>query len=126
MATRAPNINIRAASSGAKDIICTWPGMANGDDGQWVSFPGAVLRSTSVRGTLGAGGSTKLNACGSDAGGQNPITGAQTDESVVAGPFSSLGTTTNNVYTSAPAYRPQVTAGDGTTNLTFVAYFVQD
>jgi len=127
MATRTPTIARRTTASGAKDLVVTYTGLANGDDGAWFSEPGAVLRSASYKGTWGSGGSAQVNCCGSSAlDPANPLTGAQPDESIIGSAATSSQTITNNQYTAAPAYRPKVTAGDGTTSLSVTLYFVQD
>ena len=127
MTTRTPTVVRRTNASGAKDVIVTYTGLLNGDDGAWFSEPGAVLRSTSYSGVWGAGGSAQTTCCGSSAiDPANPITGAQPDESMLGAAASTSQTVTNNQYTAAPAYRPKVTAGDGTTSIRVVLYFVQD
>jgi hypothetical protein len=125
--TRAPGVRRRTNSSGGKDVIVTYSGLLNGDDGAWFSEPGAILRSISYSGVWGAGGSAQLNCCGSSAiAPANPLTGAQLDESIIGAVASANQTVTANLYTAAPSYRPKVTAGDVTTSLKIVAYFVQD
>lgn len=127
MTTRTPVVVRRTTASGAKDVVVTYSGLLNGDDGAWFSEPGAVLRSTSYSGTWGTGGSAQLNCCGSSAiDPANPLTGAQLDESMIGAAASASQTVTNGLYTAAPAYRVRVTAGDGTTLLKIVLYFVQD
>ena len=126
MTTRTTAIKTRTTASGAKDVIVTWAGLQNGDDGQWVSIPGAVLRAIGRSGTWGTAGSVSLKMSNGDASGASPITGAQADEGVLSGPFTASGLTTANLYLATASYRPVVTAGDGTTNLTLTLYFVQD
>ena len=127
MATRNATAVRRSASSGAKDMIVKWTGLLNGDDGSWFAEPGMVLRSYSVSGVFGAGGTVALKCSGADALAA-AVTGAQADESVItgAGTITVAGTTTNGQYLAAPCYRPTVTGGDGTTNLTVTMYFIQD
>ena len=130
MATRTATIKQRTTASGAKDVIVQWTGLLNGDDGQWISIPGMVLRSISQNGTWGTGGSVSIRGSNGDAMMEKPtdvvITGTQPDETQIAGPFSSNGLTTANLYIATASYRPLVTAGDGTTSLTLTMYFVQD
>lgn len=126
MATRVPSINRRSNSSGSKDVIVTYTGLLNGDDGTWYSDPGVVLRATSWSGTFGVAGSGQVNATGGNAMGATPISGAQPDETIIGAAATVAGIVTGTTYTAAPSYRPRVTAGDGTTSLTCVMYFVQD
>jgi hypothetical protein len=86
-----------------------------------------VLRSWSVSGTLGAGGTVQLRASCADATDPAFVEGAQADETLITGAsVAAIGTVTNGQYTAAPSYAPVVTAGDGTTSLTFKAYFIAD
>jgi hypothetical protein len=128
MATRALTAKRRQLSAGGRDTIVKWTGLLNGDDGQWYGEPGMVLRSYSVSGVFGAGGNAALKVSGNDALDAAFVPGTQTDESIItgAGAIVAAGTTTNNQYTAAPSYRPTITAGDGTTNLTFIMYFIAD
>lgn len=128
MATRSLTAKRRQLSAGGRDTIVKWTGLLNGDDGQWYSEPGMVLRSYSVSGIFGAGGNVALKASGNEALDAAFVLGAQADESILtgAGAIVAAGTVTNAQYTAAPSYRPTVTAGDGTTNLSVTMYFIAD
>ena len=96
----------------------TWAGLLNGDDGALVSIPGASDMSVQVFGTFGSGGiiiiegSLELldpaptNFFTLRDGGDNLISFTAADGEMV-GPL-------------AVAIRPNVTAGDGTTDLTMI------
>jgi hypothetical protein len=129
MATRTMTTTRRQNSLGARDVIVKWAGLLNGDDGAWFSEPGMVLRAYSVSGTFGVAGNVALKAsCGNAIDPTAAIVGTQADESILsgAGAVIAAGTVTAGQYTAAPSYRPTVTAGDGTTNLTVTMYFIAD
>ncbi len=93
----------------------TWIGLANGDDGEPISIPGASDMTVQVFGTFGASGTIILEGtCRETAttffqlrdGGDNVISFGSADGEMVA-PI-------------AVFIRPRVTAGDGTTNLTMI------
>lgn len=109
MATRIPVID---NSLGDSTIKATWTGMLNGDDGSPVKFPEHTIRSVQVAGTLGAGGSCRIE--GSNDGGSNYA--ALSNQQATALDIAALAVKT---IAEVPGLtRPRVTAGDGTTNLT--------
>lgn len=117
------------SSSYGKDVIVVWNGLLNGDDGAWFGQPGMVLCAYSVQGNFGAGGSLAIKASCVDVTKQPAgFGGTQPDESNLtgAGNITNAGITTNGQYTAAPAFRPVVTGGDGSTNLTVTMYFIAD
>lgn len=122
MATRTPTVVRTGTGSGGSDIVVTYAGMLNGDDGAWFNQPGYVLRSASVKGTLGAGGTVVVNG----ASDRTVVSGAQADESSLLGNITAQSTVVSGTYIGVPAYRPKVTAGDGTTSLTVTLYYMQD
>lgn len=130
MATRKPNITRRYQSSAyGKDVIVVYSGLLNGDDGSWFGEPGMVLRSYSVQGAFGASGACAIKCSCVDVTKQiDGFGGTQSDESALTGAnnITAAGTVTNGQYTAAPAFRPIVTGGDGTTNLTVTLHFIAD
>ena len=95
-----------------------WTSLLNGDDGELISIPGAADMSVQVFGTFGTGGTiivegtlelldpAPTNFFSLRDGGDNLISFTSADGEMV-GPI-------------AAAIRPNVTAGDGTTDLTMI------
>jgi hypothetical protein len=96
-------------------VIAQWTGLKNGDTGQPFCGPSFPDRSVQVKGTFGSGGNCAIE-------GSNDITSptwavlkdalkADTLLNITAAGINCVG---ENVY----QHRPNVTAGDGTTDLT--------
>lgn len=113
MATRAVTIT-RITTAGDREVhVAQWAGLTQAtlDDGAPVEMPGSWQRSVQVQGTLGAGGSVKIE-------GSNDGTNYQVlhDPQGVALDITALSI---KAIQDLPRYiRPRVTAGDGTTSLT--------
>ena len=108
MATRTA---ASVAQANAHARLWKWEGLLNGDVGSSISFPQSTDRSVQVTGTFGAGGS--LNIVGSNDGG--------TTWAVLTDPQGNALTFTATkieAISELPALiRPEVIAGDGTTDL---------
>jgi hypothetical protein len=111
MATR--NAVINRAPSGSRDcVLVTWEGLlfSSTDDGSPLEDPGFSDRSVQVVGTLGAGGSVRIE--GSNDGVTYHVL---TDPQGNALDIASLKI---EAVTELTRYiRPRITAGDGTTDL---------
>ena len=119
MATRNPVV--RTIAKGV--ILIKWSGLLNGDQGAAFAVPQHTDKSVQVFGTFGAAGSVQME-------GSNEQPAQQDNQSPTAPTWVLLHDatqTTSSAKTSASAYqllentaqiRPNVTAGDGTTNLT--------
>lgn len=108
MATRAANV----VHNQDKTVTITWSGLLNGDDGAPVSVLGRYADKTvQVTGTPGAGLSVAIE-------GSNIIPeswGAMNDPQ---GVVLAIGDAAPVVIAESPrSIRPNVTAGDGTTNV---------
>jgi hypothetical protein len=110
MAERAV-VTINPGSSGVEHaVLLTWSGLLNGDTGAPVTFHDYPDRTVQITGTFGASGSVSFE--GSNDG---------TNWVVLTDPQGGAITKTSasiETVTEVPRYvRPNVTAGDGTTNL---------
>jgi len=96
----------------------TWTGLANGDTGTPVSFPGAADVTVQVLGTFGTGGTVNLQGCLQ----QTPV-----DYFSLKDPQGNAMTYTSSdaeMVSQVTAHmRPNITAGDGSTDLTIIALF---
>ena len=102
------------AASGQRDgVVVTWSAIPNGNQGDTHGGPWSTLYAY-VTGTFGAAGSVQLE--GSNDGANWFILSAPAKTS--AGSFAALGAGEHPKF-----IRPNVTAGDGTTALTVVAFF---
>jgi len=108
MATRQPSMTDVTPSGRTR--LATWTGLLNGDDGGYVDWVDFADRCFQVTGTFGTGGSVTMQ--GSNDG---------TNWSSLSDPQGNVLTFTSSRLEQAlelPRYvRPNVTAGDGTTNL---------
>lgn len=94
-----------------------WGPMANGDTGgPTSSFGGFADKTIQVEGTFGAGGSIAAE-------GSNDLTNfrALTDPQGVTIAMTAAGI--KQITEATMAFRPHVTAGDGTTSLTVTMFF---
>lgn len=110
MATRTA-VDGQIAPRGMKQ---TWTGLLNGDDGSWIEGHGYPDKSIQVFGNFGAGG--ELTVEGSNDGG---TTAAVLKD--YAG--NALTITAAGIYLivqNTEKLRPNITAGDGATNLTAI------
>jgi hypothetical protein len=114
MATRTYTAS-RLQTMGDDVQIITWAGLlqSSSDDGNPFASPGWADRSVQVTGTLGAGGSVRMEGSND---GTNYVT--LTDPQGNALDITTLKIET---ITELCAFiRPRVTAGDGTTNLNVI------
>lgn len=95
-------------------VFVTWAGLLNGDDGAPVVLPAMDLVSFQVTGAPGTGGSIQFEA-------SNEATPASW--AIVGSALTAAGMAYPADYAVARNFRPRVTAGDGTTNLTVNACF---
>lgn len=91
--------------------VATWPSLANADSGTPVSDVTLPLKTCSVTGTFGAGGSISFE--GSNDGGVNYFVLKDWNGSAIT--FTAAGVKT--ILDNPTLIRPRVTAGDGTTAL---------
>ena len=100
----------RQATDAADVFIVSWAGLANGDDGEPVTFSHYADRSVQVVGTFGSGGTLRWE------GSNDGINwAALTDPQGNALDFTSARI--EQVSEAVRYARPRVTAGDGTTAL---------
>lgn len=112
MTTR--NYTQARVSSGRDDVeVFIWSGLAAGDDGQPLPFPGAADRSVQVEGTFG-GATVTIEGALDPAASFRTLT----DAGHVSLSFTSVPTTLKDVLQACTNIRPKVTGGDGTTNIT--------
>ena len=91
-------------------VIREWSGLALGDDGAASLIPAIGDRTVQVSGTFGVGGSVRI--LGSlDGLTYAPLTDPQ------GNPLDIVQGKLETIMELVPYIRPQVTAGDGTTNL---------
>ncbi len=97
------------------DVVVTWAGLLNGDDGSPVSLPGRALATVQITGTVGVGFAGTLNCSAEEPpvnyGGLQTLPTVTTSIAIATGPRASR------------YYRPAITAGDGTTNVAVLAYY---
>ncbi len=111
MAIRNPVVEML----GERTLRVTWSGLLNGDQGAPVDLPAFADRSVQVVGTFGSGGAVSME--GSNDG---------NNFSAVSDPRgSALVITTARIEQIEDCVyrtRPNITGGDGTTNLTVVLF----
>ena len=108
-------VNAVVEMLGGSSVRVTWPSMLNGDVGSAVTFGELADRSFQVAGTFGTGGSVAIK-------GSNDNTNF-VDLSDLRGVAFAINTSRiEQIEDSTYAIRPQVTAGDGTTNLTVTMF----
>jgi len=90
-----------------RQVRCTWSGLLNGDDGSLEALAHLSELVVNIRGTFGVGGSVSLV---DDDG------NILRDPQAVALTFTAKNTKV--VLEKPKTLKPNVTAGDGTTNLT--------
>ncbi len=93
--------------STSRVVVATWASLANGDTGNDFSAPDLPDKTVTVSGTFGSGGSVSMQ----DAGGAN-----LTDQNGDAVTFTAAGS--KLIAENPEGMHPNVTAGDGTTDLT--------
>lgn len=117
MAVRTPTID-RSQRYGVPVVVVTWTGLLNGDTGAPFAGIDFDLASVQIKGTFGVGGS--INYEGSNDGGTTyGILGNQAGSAIT----KTAAAVEGNVVARALLMRPNVTAGDGSTNLTMIAVY---
>lgn len=94
-----------------KAHVITWANMANSDTGAALEMVGSADRSIQVTGTFGSGGNLRIQGS-NDGTNWNTLTDPQGND---------INLTTSKIEQIMEVVRymrPNVTAGDGTTNLT--------
>lgn len=111
MAIRTPTIE----TLGERTVRIKWTGLLNGDTGAPVDWALYADRSVQVLGTFGAGGSVAIEGSNDDANfvGLSDARGAAL--AITAARLEQIEDVSKSI-------RPNVTAGDGTTNLTVVLF----
>ncbi|WP_104839725.1 hypothetical protein [Sinorhizobium fredii] len=105
MAVRTANITYPGSN-----ILTTWTGLLNGDTGAPFAAADWPIKTVQVTGTLGAGGSVRLEGT---CDGSTWATLHMPDNNDLV--FTALGI--EKVLENPLLIRPAVTAGDGSTNL---------
>lgn len=110
MATRTPTFS----QVGENTVVVTWTGLLNTDTGLPVAFHDYADRTVQVKGTFGTGGNCRIQGS-NDAG---------TTYAVLTDPQGNdlnIGAAkVEQVIEMTELIRPNITAGDGTTNLVCV------
>ena len=114
MTTRIPTITPRPGGA-LNTILISWIGLLNGDNG--TAWEGADFadRTAQVLGTFGAGGSINLEGS-NDGTNWAPLTDPQGNA------ITKTAASIEYVSELPRFIRPNVTAGDGTTNLTLTVF----
>lgn len=110
MATRTPTYD----RPPGRMTYATWAGLLNSDIGSPATLDGWDLVSFQVFGTIGTGGSVQIEASNEASPANWGIVGSAVTAAGVVLPADDV---------VARNFRPRVTAGDGTTNLTLIAAF---
>lgn len=121
MATRNYAVIARDPGAGSRDtLMIRWDGLLNGDDGQPLDLAAYADRSIQVLGTLGAGGNARMLGSLLPA----PSAAISADWATLTDPQgNALDVNALKIEAVSEAtrwFRPQVTAGDGTTSLTVI------
>lgn len=117
MAVRTPTIH--SLDAGTK--LVEWTGLLNGDTGSPVYLPEFGDRSVQLSGTLGVGGAATMQGS-NDLPTATPSTyGSLTDPGLTAIVLSAVGAL-ETILDPTVWVRPNITAGDGSTNLTVKMY----
>lgn len=100
-------------SGNTRTMIVTWPHLANGDDGDPITFSQYADKSAQVIGTFGVGGGVAIE--GSNNGKDwAPLSDPQGND-------LNFSTAKIEMVTEATLYvRPRVTGGNGSTDLTVI------
>lgn len=94
-----------------KAHVITWASLANGDTGSALEMPGSPDRSVQVTGTFGSGGNLRIQGS-NDGSNWNTLTDPQGND------INLTASKIEKIMEVVRYMRPNVTAGDGTTNLT--------
>lgn len=108
MATRNPQIT--RLSAGTPVFLIEWVGLLNGDVGAPVEMPDYGDLTVTMEGTFGSGGSVSLK-------GSNDLSNYIVLTDPQGNPITKTAGGLESVTETPRAFRPEVTAGDGATNL---------
>lgn len=95
-------------------IIVTWAGLGNGDVGKWVDLSNFNDLTFQVRGTFGSGGQVDIE------GSNNSGTTAAVLSDLDGNALNVVGAGIDVIREGPQMVRPNVSAGDGTTDLTII------
>lgn len=96
-------------------ILITWSGLLNGDTGNWYELPAHGDRTFQVEGTFGTGGTVVMQ-------GSNDGVNAHTMTDPQANALSKTAAAMELIQERPRYIRPNITAGDGATNLVVTVY----
>jgi len=111
MAIRTPKVEIL----GERTARATWTGLLNGDTGAPIDWGAYADRSVQVTGTFGAGGSVQMEGSND---GSNFVALSDLRGSALAVTSAKI----EQIEDCSYQFRPNVTAGDGTTSLTVTLF----
>lgn len=94
-----------------------WTLLANGDSGDWMTFPDLADKTVQVSGTFGAGGTVSIQGT-NHSDNSNALILHATDAAGTALTFT--GADIKVILENPGRIRPTVTAGDATTSLTVI------
>lgn len=94
----------------------TWANLANGDTGAWADPGQYGDKSVQVYGTFGTGGNAQIQGSNESGTPSNP----QTLNDPQGNPLNVGTAKTEQMLENTGQVRPNITAGDGTTDLTIV------
>ncbi len=94
-----------------KAHVITWAGLLNSDVGNPLEMPGSADRSVQVSGTFGTGGNLRIQGS-NDGSNWNVLTDPNGED------LDIVESDIAQIMESVRYIRPNVTAGDGTTDLT--------
>ena len=104
-------IHTKQLTGNTISTLFVWSGLANGDDGEAITFSNYADRSVQVTGAFGVGGKVAIQGS-NDGVNWNTLTGLTSHDLE----FSTSGI--SMISEISQYIRPVVTAGDGTTNVT--------
>lgn len=119
MAVRTPSIEFKVGGT----IRVVWSGLLNGDTGRPVEAPDHTFKEVQAKGTFGAAGNVAIEGS-LDEGTEDGALDDGTDRTwavlndVQGNALNATAAKIERIQESTATVRPNVTAGDGTTNLT--------
>lgn len=119
MAVRAPTFsNVKGPSGGIDAVVIQWIGLLNGDSGQAIQRPDLADKTVQFEGTFGNGGTCTIQGSNDSTDGTtltgnfHPLSNPEgTQISVQSGGIT-------QIMESTRWFKPVITGGDGTTNIT--------
>ncbi len=98
-------------------VMVTWTGLLNTDTGEPVDIPTLVEKSVQLSGTLGTGGNARIEGTNHIGDTPTPVWGTLKDADGADLNLNAIGMF-RMVRETPYQIRPNITAGDGSTNLT--------